>query len=356
MGRPLVFVAQWMPAAGVDRLREHCDLDESGSLGPMPRDEFRARASRADALIAFVSDHVDARLIDDAPSLRVVASFGKGFDNIDVAACTHRGVLVTINPEALTESTADLALGLILAARRNLVAGDRQVRSGRFRGWHPKDLLGREFQGSALGIVGFGAIGRAIARRALAFGVRVSYFDPVRRPEFESGSGVDYREFDDLLARSDTVVLAADLRPENRHLIGCEAIGRMKRDALLVNVGRGSLVDEAAVAEALDRGALGGYAADVFEFEDESIPDRPRSIHPDLVARADDTVFTPHIGTGTVEARERLAISTADQLLSALRGEAPSGAVNPEVIRDLGRGQTPLAPHRGAALREPGGP
>src|SRR5581483_1536024 len=239
------------PWAGIEGLRDHCDLDESGNLGPLPRAEFLARASRAEALIAFVSDYVDAEVIDGSPSLRVVASFGKGSDNIDVAACTRRGVLVTINPEALTESTADLALGLILAARRNIVTGDRHVRSGRFRGWHPRNLLGREFHGTDLGVVGFGAIGQAIARRALAFGVRVSYSDPVRRPEVEARMGVAYRALEDLLPRSDTVVVAADLRPGNRHLIGREAIRRMKAGALLVNIGRGSLVDEAAVAEAL---------------------------------------------------------------------------------------------------------
>lgn len=330
MSRPRVFVAQWMPAPGLDLLRDSCDLDESGSLGPLPRTEYLARSSRADALIAFVSDYVDAELIDGAPSLRVVASFGKGFDNIDVAACTRRGILVTINPEALTESTADLALGLILAARRKIVAGDRHVRSGQFRGWHPRNLLGREFQGTDLGVIGFGPIGQAIARRALAFGVRVSYFDPVRRPDVESGSGIAYRDLAALLAGSDTVVVAADLRTDNRHLIGRYAIGRMRPGAVLVNIGRGSLVDEAAVADALTSGALGGFAADVFEFEDESIPERPRAIHSELLARADATVLTPHIGTGTVEARDRLAISTAEQLLAALRGEVPSGAVNPE--------------------------
>ncbi|QEH35242.1 Phosphonate dehydrogenase [Aquisphaera giovannonii] len=336
MSRPRVFVAQWMPAIGLDRLRGCCDVDATGSLGPLPRDELAARAARADALVAFVSDYVDAGLVDASPSLRVVASFGKGSDNIDVAACTRRGILVTINPEALTESTADLALGLILAARRNVAAGDRHVRAGRFRGWHPRDLLGREFHGTDLGVVGFGAIGRAIARRALAFGVRVSYCDPVRRPEAEAEMGVVRLELDELLAASDTVVVAADLRPGNRHLIGREAIRRMRPGAVLVNVGRGSLVDEAAAAEALASGALGGFAADVFEFEDESIPGRPRAIHPDLLARADATVLTPHIGTGTVEARDRLAISTVDQLLAALRGEVPTGAVNPEAARRPG--------------------
>jgi lactate dehydrogenase-like 2-hydroxyacid dehydrogenase len=333
MSRPRVFVAQWMPWLGLERLRGSCEIDVSDSLGPMPRAEFLARASRADALIAFVSDYVDAELVDHASSLRFVASFGKGFDNIDVPACTGRGILVTINPEALTESTADLALGLILAVRRNVVAGDRHVRSGRFQGWHPKNWLGREFHGTELGIVGLGAIGQAIARRALAFGVRVAYSDPIRRPELESQWGIAYRDLAGLLAGSDTVVVAADLRPGNLHLIGREAIGRMKPGAVLVNVGRGSLVDETAVAEALATGALGGFAADVFEFEDESIPTRPRTIHPELLAGADATVLTPHIGTGTVEARDRLAIATAEQLLAAIRGEVPSGAVNPEVIR-----------------------
>jgi phosphonate dehydrogenase len=186
-----------------------------------------------------------------------------------------------------------------------------------------------------VGLIGFGAIGQAIARRAVAFGVRVSFFDPVRCPEVEAQMGVVYRDFNDLLTSSDTIVLAADLRAGNRHLVGREAIARMKPGALLVNIGRGSLVDEAAVADALASGALGGFAADVFEFEDDSLPDRPRSIHPGLMARIDATVMTPHIGTGTVEARERLAITTAEQLLAALRGEMPSGAINPEAMGEV---------------------
>jgi lactate dehydrogenase-like 2-hydroxyacid dehydrogenase len=331
MTRPRVFVAQWMPAAGVDLLRSQFDLDEAGSLGPLPKAEFLARASCAEALIAFVSDYVGPDVIDRAPSIRMVASFGKGFDNIDVAACTRRGILVTINPEALTESTADLALGLILATRRKIVAGDRHVRSGRFRGWHPRDCLGHEFHGTDLGIVGFGPIGQAIARRALAFGVRVSYCDPVRRRDVESSLGIGCCDFAALLSGSDTVVLAANLREGNRHIIDRDAIARMRPGAVLVNIGRGSLVDEAAVADALATGALGGFAADVFEFEDESVAGRPQSIHSRLLDPAYSTVLTPHIGTGTAEARERLAISTAEQLLAAFRGEVPSGAVNPEV-------------------------
>jgi lactate dehydrogenase-like 2-hydroxyacid dehydrogenase len=331
--RPHVFVAQWMPDVGLERLNAHCDVDASGSLGPLSRAEFLSRAARAEGLVAFVSDHVDVQIIERAPALRVVASFGKGFDNIDVDACTRRGVLVTINRDALTESTADMALGLILAARRRILAGDRHVRYGPFRGWHPRNLLGREFHGSTLGIVGFGAIGQAIARRAAAFDVRVLYSDPVRRLDLEARELVFFREQDDLLSSSDTVVLAADLRPTNRHMIDREALQRMRAGSLLVNVARGSLVDELAVAEALASGTLGGYASDVFSFEDESIPDRPRAITPALLDRTDATVFTPHLGTGTLEARQSVALATAEQLLAALRGEIPSGAVNVEVLR-----------------------
>lgn len=327
---PRVLVAQWMPEAGLELLGTEFEVDASGSLGPLPRRELVDRLSRADALVAFVSDHVDARLVEAAPRLRVVASFGKGSDNIDVAACTRKGILVTINPEALTESTADLALGLILAVRRNVVAGDHHVRSGAFAGWHPRNVLGHEFHGTRLGIVGFGNIGQAIARRALAFGVEVAYHDPARRPDIESLLGVQYREFHELMATSDTVVVIANLRADNRHLIGPEAIAHMKPGTYLVNVGRGSLVDEAAVAEALASGHLAGFAADVFEFEDGSIAGRRRSIHPALLARADATVLTPHIGTGTLEARDRLAIATARQLRAALLGEIPTGALNPE--------------------------
>ena len=343
MARPRVFIAQWMPAAGLDRIGEHADLVYDGNLDPLPRDAFLARARGADALVAFVSDYVDAGIVGDCQGLRVVSSFGKGSDNIDVAACTARGVLVTINPEALTDSTADLAIGLALAACRNIAAGDRHVRAGRFRGWHPTDLLGREFHHARLGLIGFGAIGRAIARRALAFAAEVAYHDPIRHAEEDARMGVRYLDREELLAWADFLVLAADLRPGNRHLIDAEALGRMKPGAYLINIGRGSLVDEAAVAAAIEAGTLRGYAADVFAFEDQSLPGRPPGIDPALLARADATVFTPHLGTGTMQARDRLAISTAHQLLAALRGEVPSGAVNPEAIARRADGPAQMA-------------
>ncbi len=328
MARPRVFVAQRMSDSGLDLLREHAEVVYPGNVHPLSKAEFLAHASNAEGLVAFVSDHVDAEIIHGCPDLRVVASFGKGFDNIDVAACTARGVLVTINPEALTDSTADLAIGLILSLCRNILAGDRHVRSGEFRGWHPRNLLGVDFHHAALGLIGFGNIGQAIARRALAFDVDVAYHDPLREPI----PGVRRLDRNALLAWADYVVLAANPRPDNRHMIDAESLGRMKRGACLINIARGSLVDEAAVAAAIGAGTLGGYAADVFEFEDQSIPDRPATIAEGLLTRTDATVLTPHLGTGTRQARDRLAISTAQQLLSALRGEIPPGALNPEAI------------------------
>ncbi|WP_199614398.1 NAD(P)-dependent oxidoreductase [Paenibacillus alkalitolerans] len=328
MTRPKVFISHRMPEAGIRLIEDYCDIDYYGGTEPLSKEDFVARAREADAVLAFVCDFVDEDIVRSISNVRVISSFGKGYDNIDVDACTRHNVLVTVNPDALTDSTADLAIGLLLAVSRNILPGDRHVRSGKFAGWHATNCLGRDFHHSAIGIVGLGVIGQAVARRAAGFGVSILYHDIRRKPDWEEAGKVHYMELVDLMKESDFILVAVDLRPESVHLIDEAALRFVKPGAYLVNVSRGSIVDEAAVARALKEDRLAGYAADVFEFEDRAVPERNVSIPDELLQETDRTVFTPHIGTGTVQARERLAVSSANQLLAALRGEIPTGAVN----------------------------
>lgn len=328
MNKPKVFISHWMPQIGIDMINQHCEVDYYDGTKPLSKEAFIARAKKADAVLAFVCDNIDEEIVESCPSVRIFSSFGKGFDNIDIEACTKRNVLVTINPDALTESTADLAMGLILSVSRNILIGDSHVRSREFKGWHAVNALGRDFHHSKLGLIGFGVIGQAIAKRAKGFDVEISYYDVRRFPEIEDTLGVKYVDLPALMSQNDFVVTAVDLRPENLHLIDRDQLCLMKKDSFLINISRGSIVNEADVAEALTQNKLRGYAADVFEFEDVLIKSRPSYISDELLAQSEKTVFTPHIGTGTLEARERLAVSSATQLLTALRGKLPSGAVN----------------------------
>ena len=268
-----------------------------------------------DALIVFMTDRVDEALLERCPRLRIVAGALKGGDNIDMAACARRGIPVTVVPDLLTAPTAELAVALLLALSRNVLAGDEFVRSGDFDGWRP-ELYGAGLDRSLVGVVGMGEVGRAIAHRIAPFGCEIIGYDPVD-PE-----STPLRE---LLAESDFVVLAAPLTATNRHFVDPFS---MKRGARLINIGRGSVVSEASVAEALAQRHLAGYAADVFELEDRSLADRPHTIPPELLAMRDRTVFTPHLGSAVVRVRREIERAAARSVLAVLRGETPHGVVN----------------------------
>lgn len=316
MDRPLVFYTHTAPAEGPDRLRPTCEVriwpgPDRPDTGALAREAREARA-----LCYFVPDIIDEAVLEQLPQLRVLAGFGKGYDNVDVAAASARGIWVTNVPDALTDGTADLAWMLLLGLARGLRDGDDRVRSGRFSGWSTEARLGTAVSGKVLGIVGYGAIGRAIAARAAGFSMHVLHAD------VDAGTPLD-----DLLGRADFIVLALPLADATRHLIDAQRLRLIRPAAFLVNIARGSVVDEVAVADALERGALGGYAADVFALEDRQYPDRPTQIDPRLLA-SPHTLFTPHIGTATHEDRRRLAIVQAESVLEALAGRRPSTAVN----------------------------
>jgi glyoxylate reductase len=306
--KPRVFITRRLAIAPASVLGSGIEIDQFDSEEPLPRADLLARAALASAIVPIVGDRVDRELLDAAPRLRIVANHAVGYDNVDVPACTERGVWVTNTPGVLTESTADLAFTLLLTLARRIREGEKLVREGKWRGWAPTQLLGMELHGKTLGIVGYGRIGQAVARRAEGFGMRVIFSD------VQGGVPLD-----ELLAQADIISIHAPLMDETRHLIGAAELLRMKKGALLINSARGPIVDEAALIAALQSGHLGGAALDVYEFE-------PR-VHPALVAR-DDVVLLPHLGSATRETREAMARLALTDVELVLRGERPAHPVN----------------------------
>jgi glyoxylate reductase len=278
----------------------------------------------ADALICLLTDPIDKEVISSAPRLRVIGNYAVGYNNIDVVEATRRGIAVLNTPGVLTETTADLAFALLLAAARRVVEGDRFMRAGRFNGWAPRLLLGVDVYGKTLGIVGMGRIGAAVARRARGFNMRVLYWSRRRKEDVERETGAEYVPLDRLLEESDFVSVHTALTPETHHLIGEREIRRMKRGAILVNVARGEVVDERALIRALRDGHLRAAALDVFEGEPW--------VNPELL-ELENVVLTPHIGSASVETRTRMAEMVIGGVLTVLRGGRPENIVNPEVLR-----------------------
>jgi len=322
MAKPRVLITHWVHPEAIERLSGSCEVVANPTRDTWPAERVRAEAAQCEAMIAFMPDRVDAAFLEACPKLRVVAAALKGADNFDLDACTRRGVWLAVVPQKLAVPTAELALALLLAVTRNLLPGDDRVRSGAFRGWRPQ-LYGTSLAGGTLGIVGMGSVGRALAPRAAAMGIRIVYADPRLGPgEYERVS------IEELLAQSDFVIPLVHLAPETHHLIGTQALARMKPGAYLVNVGRGSLVDEAAIAASLATGRLAGYAADVFEMEDWALEARPRAVHPALLADRERTFFTPHLGSAVDAARRGIELEAAENVLDVFGGRRPRGALN----------------------------
>lgn len=348
MSRPIVAYSHRAPPEGAALLAAVADVRAWNADRSPTRAELIAHARDASVLCFFVPDRIDTELLAALPALRLLAGFGKGYDNVDVAAATARGILVTNVPEALTDATADLAWALLLALARDVVSGDAAVRATPTIGWRPDARLGRAVTGATLGLYGFGQVGRAIAARATGFRMRVLYHDAVSISAATSGDARGVSR-DMLFAESDFVVLAVPLSDATYHAIDERALARMKPTALLVNPARGSIVDEAAVAVALERGTIAGYAADVFEHEDRQYAQRPRALAATLIDDRQRTVFTPHAGTAVAADRVRLALAQAEAVRAFLAGDVPASAVNAPLAKDG------LAPSfgEGATRRQP---
>lgn len=318
-----ILATNWIDDDTRALLAAHGEVDAPATRDVPAPDDVLRRAARADAMIAFMPDRVDARFLAAAPALKIVACALKGFDNFDVAACTKAGVWVSIVPDLLTAPTAELAVGLAIGLGRHVRAGDAHVRSGSFAGWRPT-LYGTGLDGSTVAILGLGALGKAVAKRLAGFGCRMLGFDA---DSHASAENVERCTLDAALAQADYVVAALPLGTGARHILGARAIARCKPGALLVNIGRGSTVAEAAVADALERGHLGGYAADVFEMEDWALDDRPRTIDARLLGHP-NTLFAPHLGSAVARVRRAIALAAAENVLDVLAGRRPRDAVN----------------------------
>jgi len=323
-GKPRVFVSREPPGDALVRLRAEAAVDVWPQHDPPPVAAFLGAAAAADGLLTMVTERVDGDVLDAAPSVRIVSNMAVGYDNIDVTAATAHGVLVTNTPGVLTETTADLAFALVLGIARRLAEGDRSVRNGAWGPWHPSFLLGRDVHGATLGIVGLGAIGEAVARRARGFDMRILYTSRSRKTEAERALGVESRPLDALLAESDFVVLTVALNAETRGLIGRRELGLLKPTAYLINVARGAVVDQDALREVLAARQIAGAALDV-----TAVEPLPRD---DPLLSLDNILVTPHIGSASVDTRARMASLAVDNLVAFFRGERPPFCVNPEVL------------------------
>lgn len=310
-----------------DRLEASGEVDCNREAEPLAASEFRHRLSDATAVMGFMTDCIDDAALAAAPNLKVVACALKGFDSYDVEACTRAGVWVTIVPDLLTEPTAELAIGLAIGLARQVREADAYVRSGHFKGWRPQ-FYGKGLAGSTVAVVGMGRVGQAIVERLRGFGCSaILSVDPTINPPPECIAV----QLEVAFQQADYVFVAVPLVPGSRHLIRADLLSKSKAGLHLINVGRGSVVDEDAVANSLREGLLGGYAADVFAFEDWLLDDRPSAI-PSSLLSAPRTLFTPHIGSAV--ARVRLAIEhrAADNIIAVLAGRRPPDAINNPIM------------------------
>ncbi len=325
MSKPRVFISRRIPQPALDLIAAVCEYSMWDHLAPpAPRDVFLREAARSDGVLVMPSERIDVEFLDAAPRCRVVANMAVGYDNIDVAALTQRGVLATNTPDVLTETTADIAWALLMAAARRVVEGHKTVEAGKWEPWHPFYMLGQDVFGATIGIVGAGRIGTAVARRARAFHMRVLYHNRKRAPHLEVALDATYCDFDDLLRESDFVVMTAPLTDETRGMFGAREFALMKDTAVFVNVSRGAVVNERALYEALKAGRPWAAGLDVFEVE-PTPADNPLLQLPNLVA-------TPHIGSATLRTRTAMATLAARNLVNVLQGKPPLTPINPQVL------------------------
>ena len=332
MGKPKVYVTRQLFDEAIEILERHAEVEVfDGVDNAIPRDLLISKVANVDGLLPLLTDVIDAEVMDAAgEKLRVVSNMAVGFNNIDLNAATKKGIYVTNTPGILTDTTADCAFALLMAAARRIAEADRHVRTGKWiHTWGPKMFIGSDVHGKTMGIIGMGRIGAAVAKRAKSFEMRIIYYDVHRRPDLEKELGIAYRPLDEILSASDFVTLHVPLTEGTHHMIGEKELSKMKKRAFLINTSRGPVVDEEALYRALRDGVIAGAGLDVFEKE----PIDPGS----PLLRLDNVVLTPHIASASVETRTKMAVTAAENLVSVLNGREPPNLVNPDVrkIRPL---------------------
>ena len=325
MAKPKIYVTRELPERGLKIIKQHFETEVWPEYAPPPKKTIIEKAKNVDALATLLSDKIDAEVYNAAPKLKIVSQLAVGFDNIDLAEATKRGIYVTNTPEVLTDTTADFAWALLMAVARRVVEADKYVRTGQWKvGWHPAMLTGRDVFGATIGIVGAGRIGYAMAKRALGFDMEVLFYDVIPRPEIEK-LGAKKVDLTTLLRESDFVTIHVPLMKETHHFINEEKLGLMKKTAYIINNSRGPVVDEKALHKALKEGWIAGAGLDVFEQEPTPM-DNP-------LLKLENVVAAPHISSASLETRAKMSEMVADNLVSFFQGKQPPNLVNPDVMK-----------------------
>ena len=326
MARPKVFVTRRLPEAGIALLKKTCDVRVNPEDRPLTREELLAGSADADAVAGLLTDRIDGEFFDAAGKLKGYANYAVGFDNIDVPEAARRGLPVSNTPDVLTAATAEMAWTLLFAAARRLIEAVDLMRSGTWSGWGPLQFIGADVSGKTLGVVGAGRIGTAMAGMSRGFDMRVLYAlspNGRRNETLERELGAKGVSFDDLLTESDFISIHVPLTPQTRHMFDAAAFGKMKNTAVLINTGRGPVVNEADLVKALNTGEIAAAGLDVYEFEPATA---------DGLAALKNVVTAPHIGSATVSARNAMSVLAAENILAMLAGEKPPSCLNPEIF------------------------
>jgi glyoxylate reductase len=328
MSRPKVFVTQPIAESALARLRSLAEVEVNpDSSRVISKADLCAGVARNDILLALLHDRIDRDVLDANPKLRAINAMVITPDLIDIVEATRRKIPITNIPAIVTDATADLCFGLLIAAARRIVEGDKLFRAGVYPGSQSNHLAGAAVSGKTIGIVGAGRIGRAVARRAHGFGMRILYSDPRRLPESdETIYGMIYKSYEDLLREADFISLHPQLTPDTRHLLGTRELGLMKKSAIIINTSRGPVIDEVALVKALLEKRIAGAGLDVYERE-------PR-VSPELIGMQ-NVVLTPHLGSAVFELREGMAHVVADNVIAIIEGRRPPNLINPEIFTPL---------------------
>jgi gluconate 2-dehydrogenase len=323
--RNQVLVTKRIYPEAVELLRQRVDVDYVDSDRGLSAEELAQRVQGKQAVVSQLTDRFDASVIGRLEGVRSISNVAVGFDNIDVAAATRKGIMVTNTPDVLTDTTADFAWALLMAAARRVVEGHNYVHSGQWRNWYIDLLVGQDIHHRTIGLFGMGRIGQAMAKRAGGFSMKILYHDAIRAPEsLEKELGLEFVSAEDLLRRSDFISMHVPLLPQTRKMIGAAQLRMMKPTAILVNTARGPVIDEAALAEALQAKVIAGAGLDVFEQEP--------NVHP-LLLKLDNVVLTPHIASASVDTRRKMSLVAAENALAAIEGRRPPNLLNPEAMR-----------------------